>query len=567
MPVKVRCRECKAQLTVPDAARGKSVKCKDCGQPIKVPMGEGDAPKKAAKAAKPAGSIEDDDFFGNLNLNQVEDENTRICQKCAAIVQDEDIECPSCGINLETGLLSAKQKKKKKNRGPDPDLFYKHAWGGSLAFLKENLGLALRLAIFWSVAFSLFFCTNYLSQWFDKIPLKVFFGGLAIVSAMASIGCFYQLGIAMIKMSMEEKTNLNRYVFDFFTDVSLGMKAVMWPFSLLGLAVLAIIAVVTPMLQFEFIVFDDLLGLPSAIVAGVMVLVALPTLPVAVCHMSAKYTYKAYLPNEMFRITFKNLKGVAFLWMLGIGLILPAVAALVPMAIFLEEILGVVQTVIFWVFSMCDIDTKEEARGFFYFVGFPFLALFVVSLTSFILGALIAFPAVMVLRATGLFCYYHQSYLEMGDRRVAMQPCGFWIRYLGYIVDLAVVAIFSGCVFAFFHLFKMFLNELGDFGMEDTVDKISMLVRSLLPIVYFTFTESGPGSGTLGMNAVGIQVVDENGKRIERGPAAIRFIIRSLSFSFFGIGLAMCPWDPEKRTLHDKYTKTKVVWRPEALGT
>ena len=564
MPVKVRCRECKAQLTVPDAARGKSVKCKDCGKPIKVPTGEGDAPVK--KAAKPEGSIEDDDFFGTLNLNQVEDEETRICPKCAAIAREEDIECSSCGVNLETGLLSAKQKKKKKNRGPDPDLFFKHAWGGSLAFLKENLGLALRLAIFWSVAFSLFFCTNYLAQWFDKMPLKVFFGGLAIVSAMASIGCFYQLGIAMIKMSMEEKTNLNRYVFDFFTDVSLGMKAVMWPFSLLGLAVLAIIAVVIPALQFEFIVPDDLLGIPSAIVAGVLVLVALPTLPVAVCHMSAKYTYKAYLPNEMFRITFKNLKGVAFLWMLAIGLMLPAIAALVPMAIFLENILDFVQVVIFKIFFWCDIDTKEEARGFFYYVGFPFLALFVVSLTSFVLGALIAFPAVMVLRATGLFCYYHQSYLAMGDRRVAMQPCGFWIRYLAFIVDLVIVAVFVGGVRAASELFKMFLDELGDFEMEATIDKLSLLVRSLLPLVYFTFTESGPGSGTLGMNAVGIQVVDANGKRLERGPAAIRFVIRSFSFLFFGVGLAMCHWDPEMRTLHDKSTKTKVVWRPEALG-
>ena len=566
MPVKVRCRDCRAQLTVPDAARGKSVKCKDCGAPIKIPLGDGDAPKKPAKPAKPEASIDDDDFFGTLKLDQVEDQNTRICQKCAAIVQDEDIECPSCGINLETGLLSAKQKKKKKNRGPDPDLFYKHVWGGSLAFLKENLGLALRLAIFWSVAFAIHFCTNFLANWFDKMPLKVFFGGLAIMSAMASIGCFYQLGIAMIKMTMEEKTNLNRFVFDFFTDVSLGMKAVMWPFALLGLGVLALLEATGPMLRFGLFAEDDLFGLPSAITGGLFVLVALPTLPVAICHMSAKFTYKAYLPNEMYRITFRNLGGVSYLWMLAIVLMLPAIAAFVPFAIFLQEIIGFMEVVIFKVFFWCDIATKDEARGFLYFVIFPFLALAVVSVFVFALGALIAFPAVMVLRATGMFCYYHQSYLEMGDRRVAMQPCGFWIRYLAFMVDLAVLSVFVGFVSAFFGLFKMFLNELGDFELETPIDQISLLIRCLLPLVYFMFTESGPGSGTLGMSAVGIQVVDANGKRIERGPAAIRFIIRSLSFAFFGIGLAMCHWDPEKRTLHDKQTKTKVVWRPEALG-
>ncbi|MDA1165960.1 MAG: hypothetical protein O3B13_22920, partial [Planctomycetota bacterium] len=57
MPVKVRC-ECGAGISAPDAARGKVIKCKKCGEPVRIPKGnadagsEGNAPRRK-KAAGP----------------------------------------------------------------------------------------------------------------------------------------------------------------------------------------------------------------------------------------------------------------------------------------------------------------------------------------------------------------------------------------------------------------------------------------------------------------------------------------------------------------------------------
>ncbi len=70
--------------------------------------------------------------------------------------RDGYVECPECGINLETGQLSAKQKKKRKRGGPDPDLYYKLAWTDSWEFFKKNWTLGMKLGLFWSFFMSLY---------------------------------------------------------------------------------------------------------------------------------------------------------------------------------------------------------------------------------------------------------------------------------------------------------------------------------------------------------------------------------------------------------------------------
>ncbi len=49
-------------------------------------------------------------MIANLDLDQIEDTQTRICPKCGTEVDAEDVECPSCHVNLDSGLLSAERK-------------------------------------------------------------------------------------------------------------------------------------------------------------------------------------------------------------------------------------------------------------------------------------------------------------------------------------------------------------------------------------------------------------------------------------------------------------------------
>ena len=165
MPVKVRC-ECGAGISAPDAARGKVIKCRKCGQPIRVPKGaasSGDKEPRRKKAARPRPSIDDDHFFSALDLEAGVDQDVRICTKCAAEIDEEDIECPQCGVNLETGILSKKQKKKRKNKGPDPDEYPKVVLKNSLDFLKKNISLGVRLSLTFSVFLTVFLGTLYMA--------------------------------------------------------------------------------------------------------------------------------------------------------------------------------------------------------------------------------------------------------------------------------------------------------------------------------------------------------------------------------------------------------------------
>ena len=65
-----------------------------------------------------------------------------------------------------------------------------------------------------------------------------------------------------------------------------------------------------------------------------------------------------------------------------------------------------------------------------------------------IVAVLLAFSAVFVMRATGLFSYYFQRDIGLGDRREENVPAGFWVRYLALMFDILLVSIFIGIVWA-----------------------------------------------------------------------------------------------------------------------
>ena len=137
MPVKVRCTSCDKVLTVPDAARGKAVKCPNCQERIAVPdedsssvgmkvPGKGSGDKLKKKPAKPTKPADSEHALVSFDLSRAEDTNARICFKCGFDMKyqdEEDTECPQCGYCTEAGG-QGKKATKKAMRGPDPADFY-----------------------------------------------------------------------------------------------------------------------------------------------------------------------------------------------------------------------------------------------------------------------------------------------------------------------------------------------------------------------------------------------------------------------------------------------------------
>jgi uncharacterized RDD family membrane protein YckC len=85
----------------------------------------------------------------------------------------------------------------------------------------------------------------------------------------------------------------------------------------------------------------------------------------------------------------------------------------------------------------------------------------------------------------------------------------------------------------------------------------------VLPFVmrwaYFTYFTSSAWQATPGKRAVGIKVVDLEGRRIGRGRAAGRWFAAALSYLTFYIGFLMAAFTDRKQALHDLVASTRVV--------
>ncbi|NQV23751.1 MAG: RDD family protein [Rhodopirellula sp.] len=572
MPVKVRC-ECGAGISAPDAARGKVIKCRKCGEPVRVPKGSssGDGGKpRRKKAAGPRPSVDDDDFFSALDLERGEDQDVRICPKCAVEVDEEDIECPNCGVDIETGVLSQKQKKKRKRKGPDIDLFPKVVWSGPTEFLKKNKSLALRLIGAFSLYATIFCVSLFMAADYCipedtsnpdtplKVPVVVFWGFLTALSGGASMGCFWQLFILIIQATMEEQDSLDRFNFDFFVGVALGFKILLWPLAVMGVVWIPVAAVVGLLVAMGNLTLGDSEIQILAIVGGIVYLIPLWAFPVAMSHMAARYTYRAYIPYDVFRFGLASMKGVCHWWLVTCCAMLPAILVIVPLGIFYKRVYAELGNALLKLVELCGIATEVESRGFMFSMAAAGIGIVLIIVSIAIVAVLLAFSAVFVMRATGLFSYYFQKDLGLGDRREENVPAGFWVRYLALMIDILLVSIFIGIVWAMILGMREVVIYLEMDGMVSTLNSVGQLVSILIPVVYFVFTESSPGRGTMGMNSVGIMITDMEGNSpIERGAAVTRLFGRLTLI----VGAFTMSNDPEKQTIHDKMSKTRVIWR------
>jgi Zn finger protein HypA/HybF involved in hydrogenase expression len=220
MPVKVRCSGCEHVVNAPDRARGKAVKCPRCGKAIRVPAEKAAPAAKKAAARPPSSSM----IIANLDLDRLEDEQTRICPKCGAEVSAEATECPECQVNLVTGLLSRELQADRDRKGPNPKKYYQEFFSDSLEFWRKNRRLSISLSInsviFTSVTALCLFCAIY----FTKPLVKDFWWFLATIAVMITPGLAWNLHTTIIDATLRKKKKLAKYHFEKLLGAALGFS-------------------------------------------------------------------------------------------------------------------------------------------------------------------------------------------------------------------------------------------------------------------------------------------------------------------------------------------------------
>jgi uncharacterized RDD family membrane protein YckC len=134
-----------------------------------------------------------------------------------------------------------------------------------------------------------------------------------------------------------------------------------------------------------------------------------------------------------------------------------------------------------------------------------------------------------------------------------MNFAGFWIRVLAYVIDglaLAVISVVLALIAG-----EDFFNTDPSAPLYSATDFISMLVG----IVYFVGFESSAYQATPGKMALGLIVVDTDGRRISVARSLGRYFAKIPSALILGIGFIMVAFTERKQGLHDMMAGTLVV--------
>ncbi|MEQ9408030.1 MAG: RDD family protein [Fuerstiella sp.] len=637
MPIKVRCQECSTGMTVPDKAAGRAVKCKGCGGRVPVPGGAGvsSAPgqkrpakkrpvkkrRRPAPAAEP--SFDDfgdpDDMFGGLDLRRAEDHRQKVCPSCAQKVDEEDIECPYCGVNIETGALSEKQKIRKARKGPPPEEFYGEVWGNAWKFLMSHKGWAVKTGLNWGLSLAMVVLSAFVLSWYidgreqelidskegavtitsdgvlieptkemDAVydgvkygtgstrlingrlmlptpriaaifsPPSFFWGFIFLIFVLSCGGWAWTLSGKIVELTMTGQKKIKRFQGDMYANMTRGFVTIFWPIVLMYPVIWIPLA-----MHFLGGVAVNICVITFLVMFMIPIVVFMP---IAVVHMSQPYTYRAWLINWMVTDLVNALVPTMFVSAMFFGLVL-----LVPLAAAIGVAVGWDQFTNFYTNSI-EIPalgamfgyTQDDAGSSFAFAFERMPLLFLVAFTGFtLLSMLLAFPAIFMMRVFGLFGLYFRPDLSLCVEQVPLSPAGFGPRFLAIQVDAIIAAIMCGVSFKGS---KMVAGLVGSLYNSETVAEIAYWATMVISILcalgfYFANWESGAGRATLGKWTFGLIVLRDDNEPMSFNQALKRAALGLISIVSLSGTFVMCAFHPEHRALHDILTKTKVVWR------
>ncbi|WP_437202955.1 RDD family protein [Planctomicrobium sp. SH664] len=563
---KIRCKGCENVLNLPDKALGKVVACPKCGTKMKVPAGPAGAATAKPSAKKAA--AEADDPFGSLDLSRMEAADEKICPYCAAELKPEDPVCRSCGMNVSTGMMDAREQKKRAIRGPDPGKFFSDVWGDGWRFVMNEKKLALRTGTYWMIFSAIHAVCAYMGLVYcDRLPPKTFWVCLTVLSFLGIPGWYLFLTIKVISSTMSRETfRSDRIFFDFFLAVSAGMRLVFWPLIVMG--------PVTPVVILLLYWLSDRLPRNALIGIGLTtwVLIPLVLLPIALVHMTDRYTYKAWILWELLKLFVKNAVPTLYFLFVSLVVMLPLLAVAIPLFYYLgtmnpplsEPLNQLTDKLALWIMEIADLG--REPKGAYYTllkaplnIAATFLVLAPVSLLA-------GFPALFLMRANGLFGYYNHRTLDIVGQMKPGTVATFWVRYLAHTIDSLFCPLAGFLVTANPKALSL------QWGLTALVIPVFLFHKALLPVyiilwcfatswMYWVVQESSQLKSTLGKDAFGLMVETDKGKTLSMRQASIKWFWRMLFYIPFGIPFLTAIFNVDKKALHDIATRTRVVWK------
>jgi uncharacterized RDD family membrane protein YckC len=142
-----------------------------------------------------------------------------------------------------------------------------------------------------------------------------------------------------------------------------------------------------------------------------------------------------------------------------------------------------------------------------------------------------------------------------------MNFAGFWIRVLAYIIDIIPLLIIG------FVLALLSGEDLINTDPSAPLYSFTDLVGLIVGIAYFVGFESSAYQATPGKMALGLIVVDTDGRRISPARAFGRYFAKILSGLILLIGYIMVGFTERKQGLHDMIAGTLVVYgKPGQVG-
>jgi multisubunit Na+/H+ antiporter MnhF subunit/ssDNA-binding Zn-finger/Zn-ribbon topoisomerase 1 len=223
MPVKVKCTGCQAALNIPDRARGKTVKCPKCGTALRIPAA---APAKRKPASVASG--DSSEFFADLDLDRLEDRSTRVCPKCGSMVGQEDVDCPVCGADVQTGGLGTAQRARRGRKGAAPSEYYSKAIKDAARYTGKKQSLAWKsVGIFAGFGVLALLCWM-MVIWTHNLPPTVFWVFVASVLTLLLPGWIWLVQNELVKRTLDPKQEKYPVRMEPFIAVSLGIKSISW---------------------------------------------------------------------------------------------------------------------------------------------------------------------------------------------------------------------------------------------------------------------------------------------------------------------------------------------------
>jgi len=129
-----------------------------------------------------------------------------------------------------------------------------------------------------------------------------------------------------------------------------------------------------------------------------------------------------------------------------------------------------------------------------------------------------------------------------------MQPAGFWLRVVAFIVDYALLLILGAAM----------MMGADSVGGEEMIP-IAYWLWVLLTFLYWPVLESTARRATLGKGLLGLVVADADGGRLSFMRSLLRNLAKIISSIPFGIGFLLAAFTGRKQALHDLITKAVVL--------